>query len=54
MGRTKIDPAKKYRKLTINKEVPNDDFSFIRMNTEEYLAYLRHENRPGKRVKKEG
>ena len=52
MGRTRIDPAKKYKKPTIDREVPKDDVSFLRMNATEYLAYLRHE-KPRKEEKKE-
>lgn len=53
MGRARKDPAKKYRKPTNNKDVPNDDASFIRMNATQYLAYLRHEKKAGKKEKKE-
>lgn len=53
MGRTRKDPAKKYRKPTNNKDVPNDDVSFIRMNATQYLAYLRHEKKAVKKEKEE-
>jgi len=53
MGRTRIDPAKKYKKPTIDREVPKDDVSFLRMNATEYLAYLRHEKKAVKEEKKE-
>ena len=53
MGRARKDPAKKYRKPTNNKDVPNDDASFIRMNATQYLAYLRHEKKNKKKEEKE-
>ncbi len=43
----------KYGKQTITKDVPNDDTKFIRMNSTEYLAYLRHEKKAEKKEKKE-